>query len=196
MRRLRIGPSTAIDLLLNAIAKRGQTERESSPTILLARIPTGNGRSPLSRYADFQMGLSRAAYIVASAHHYCATRPFAKTQSVPPSATAPAAITRQLPCRLQPVRPNQCDLTRQGSPCNRIGRHRPLGNVGRSRECAREGQIVCATCALATHEGELDSQFARTWPLRSEGGHVRIAIKSTIAPIVYWTDPASKILSK
>jgi hypothetical protein len=51
--------------------------------MLLASIPTGNGRSPLSRYADFQMGLSRAAYIVARAYHRCATRPFANTQSVP-----------------------------------------------------------------------------------------------------------------
>jgi hypothetical protein len=31
--------------------------------------------------------------IVARAHHRCATRPFAKTQSVPSSAVAPAAIT-------------------------------------------------------------------------------------------------------
>ena len=44
---------------------------------------TALGRSPARRRADFQIGLSRAASIVARADHGCATRPFAKTQSVP-----------------------------------------------------------------------------------------------------------------
>jgi hypothetical protein len=75
-----------------AIARRGQTERETSPAILLAST-TWHRRSPLPRCAEVQIGFSRAAYIVARAHHRCATRPFAKTQSVPSPTTAPAAIT-------------------------------------------------------------------------------------------------------
>jgi len=75
----------------------------------------------VSRYAEVQIGFSRVAYIVARAHHRCATRPFAKTQSVPSSTVAPEVINWTTPCHHRPDRHNQYRLTRRGSPCKQNG---------------------------------------------------------------------------
>src|SRR5215471_3298763 len=61
---------------------RSDRTREE-PGYFVGGHPTARPRSPTRCYAGFQMGLSRAAYIVARARYRCATRPFAKTQPVP-----------------------------------------------------------------------------------------------------------------
>jgi hypothetical protein len=53
-----------IQLLLDAIARRGRTEREKNPTILLASHYR-MGLNPPCLFASFQIGFSCAAHIVA-----------------------------------------------------------------------------------------------------------------------------------
>jgi hypothetical protein len=77
---------------------------------------TAYSRSLARRYAGFQMVLSRAAYIVARADYCCATRPFAKTQSMPCIAAhlQSAKINAMKPATGPPYK-LRCPLT-QASP--------------------------------------------------------------------------------
>jgi hypothetical protein len=56
------------------------------------------------------------------------------------------------------------------------GRHRPP-SLQRSNERARDGQLVRATCALTSHVGEFDWQFAGTRSHFDEGSRVRPKVK-------------------
>jgi hypothetical protein len=136
-------------VLLHAIARRGQTERENSPAILLASIPpdTGNHRcraTPIFKWGSLGRLISWPAHTTIAQQGRLQRRsPFLELTS---HSQRP---TDKTPCSSQPVHPNKSTmpvrmgistnsvLTRRGSPCKQNRPLQPFESVRSSRSAKR-----------------------------------------------------------